>query len=39
MADEVVEALPDSRVGSSPSVEDLEAELALDGGTDTDDEP
>ena len=39
MADEVDETLPDSLVGSLPSVEDLEAELALEGGTDTDDEP
>ncbi len=28
----IVEALPDSLVGSLPSVEDLEAELALNGG-------
>lgn len=35
----IVEALPDSLVGSLPSVEDLEAELALDGGADTEDEP
>ena len=35
----IVEALPDSLVGSLPSVEDLEAELAQDGGAGTDDEP
>ena len=35
----IVEALPDNLIGSLPSVEDLEAELALDGGSDADDEP
>ena len=34
-----VEALPDDLVGSFPSVEDLEAELALNGGADAEDEP
>ncbi len=31
-------ALPDDLIGSLPSVEDLEAELAPNGGTDTEDE-
>ena len=35
----IVEALPDNLVGSLPSVEELEAELALDDGADTEDEP
>ena len=34
----IVEALPDDLVGSLPSVEDLEAELALNGGADAEDE-
>ena len=34
----LVEALPDNLVGSLPSVEELEAELAVNGGADSEDE-
>ena len=34
----IVEALPDNLVGSLPSVEELEAELAVNGGADSEDE-
>lgn len=34
----IVEALPDNLIGSLPSVEDVEAELALNGEPDMKDE-